>query len=173
MCRWTIGAALVDIMPSEERVLGFGNRWYPEAIRSAELFSLPSGRTIKLITAPLFLATKLQAFGGRGHGDYQASHDLEDIVALVDGRPEIVHETAASTGALRDYLVTQIAALPFPVDPIQIEPLRVEDAANPADHVFMLFVVTVADDLQEQRIAMWATYVIRRAGIQYQRPPLF
>jgi hypothetical protein len=37
----------------------------------------------------------------------------------------------------------------------------------------MLFVVTVADDLQEQRIAMWATYVIRRAGIQYQRPPLF
>jgi predicted nucleotidyltransferase len=111
VCRWTIGAALVDIMPSEERVLGFGNRWYPEAIRSAELFSLPSGDTIKLITPPLFLATKLQAFGGRGHGDYQASHDLEDIVALVDGRPEIVHETAASTGALRDYLVTQIAAL--------------------------------------------------------------
>ncbi len=98
-------------MPSEERLLGFGNRWYPEALRSAELFSLPSGGTIKLITAPLFLATKLQAFGGHGHGDYQASHDLEDIVALVDGRPEIVHETAASTGALRDYLVTQIAAL--------------------------------------------------------------
>jgi predicted nucleotidyltransferase len=111
MCRWTIGAAIVDIMPSEEGVLGFGNRWYPEAIRTAGLFSLPSGGKIRLITAPLFLATKLEAFGGRGRGDYQASHDLEDIVAIIDGRPEIVSEVEASTGALRDYLTKQIAAL--------------------------------------------------------------
>jgi hypothetical protein len=59
----------------------------------------------------LFLATKLEAFAGRGRGDYQASHDLEDIVALIDGRPELVSEIAASTVALRDYLTKQIAVL--------------------------------------------------------------
>jgi len=111
VCRWTIGAALVDVMPTDDRVLGFGNRWYPDAIRTAESFTLPSSGTIRLITAPLFLATKLEAFRGRGGGDYYASHDLEDVVALVDGRSELVREIAASTGSPRDFLTTQIAAL--------------------------------------------------------------
>jgi hypothetical protein len=111
VCRWTVGAALVDIMPTDERVLGFGNRWYPEAINTAEPFTLPIGGTIKVITAPFFLATKLEAFGGRGCGDYYASHDLEDIVALIDGRPELVGEIAASAGNLRDFLTTQIGSL--------------------------------------------------------------
>ncbi len=111
VCRWTIGSALVDVMPSDERVLGFGNRWYSEAIRTAEPFTLPTGGTIRLITAPLFLATKLEAFSGRGAGDFHASHDLEDIVALIDGRSELGAEIECSTGALHDFLTAQIAAL--------------------------------------------------------------
>jgi len=39
-------------------------------------------RDIRLITAPYFLATKFEAFHGRGHGDVRGSHDLEDIVAV-------------------------------------------------------------------------------------------
>jgi hypothetical protein len=111
VCRWIVGNALVDVMPTDERVLGFGNRWYPETNRSAAPFALPGGSTIKLITAPLFLATKLEAFHGRGRGDYSASHDLEDVVALIDGRPELLREIAATTGGLRDFLVTRIAVL--------------------------------------------------------------
>ena len=111
VCRWTIGSAIVDVMPTEERVLGFGNRWYPEAISTAEPFTLPSGGTIRVITAPLFLATKLEAFGGRGGGDYRASHDLEDVVAVIDGRAVLVREIAATTGDLRDFLTTQIGSL--------------------------------------------------------------
>jgi predicted nucleotidyltransferase len=111
VCRWTVGAALVDVMPTDERVLGFGNRWYPDAISTAEPFTLPIGGTIKVITAPLFLGTKLEAFRGRGGGDYYASHDLEDVVALIDGRSELLGEIAASTGNLRNFLATQIGSL--------------------------------------------------------------
>jgi predicted nucleotidyltransferase len=111
ICRWTVGSALVDVMPSDERVLGFGNRWYRDAIRTAEPFALPKSGPIRLITAPLFLATKLEAFRGRGGGDYYASHDLEDVIALIDGRAELVDEITASTGELREFLTTQIAVL--------------------------------------------------------------
>jgi len=40
-----------------------------------------------MVTGLYFLATKFAAFDGRGKGDYMASHDLEDIVAVVDGVP--------------------------------------------------------------------------------------
>ncbi len=32
ICRWTAGSALVDVMPSDEHVLCFGNRWYRDVI---------------------------------------------------------------------------------------------------------------------------------------------
>jgi len=32
------------------------------------------------------LATKLEAFRGRGKGDHLLSRDLEDVVTLIDGK---------------------------------------------------------------------------------------
>src|SRR5450830_6653 len=86
ICRWRIGAIAVDVMPMEERVLGFANRWYPLAISTAEYFALPSGLRIRLIQAPVFIATKLEAFANRGNGDFLFSHDLGDLIAVIDGR---------------------------------------------------------------------------------------
>lgn len=60
---------------------------------------LPSGREILAATAPVFLATKLEAFYGRGNGDY-AHHDMEDIVNLIDGRPSLGTEVNESPEAL-------------------------------------------------------------------------
>lgn len=61
--------------------------------------------------AAVFLATKLEAFHGRGGGDFLASHDLEDIAVVVDGRPELVNEVAACEIALRTYLADEIGSL--------------------------------------------------------------
>jgi len=36
--------------------------------------------------------------------DYQASHDLEDFVAVIEGRETILQEVAQSPRVLRDYL---------------------------------------------------------------------
>lgn len=74
-------------------------------------FQLPSGHLIRLANAPSFLATKFEAFHGRGRGDYLASEDMEDIITLIDGRPEVVEEIAASDPTLRQYLAKQMADL--------------------------------------------------------------
>lgn len=111
ICRWRIGDLILDLMPSDESILGFANRWYPDALTEADTTRLPSGRIIRTLTPPHFLATKLEAFHGRGNGDYWASHDMEDIVCVIDGRAEIVAEVAACNPALLQYLQAEFTAL--------------------------------------------------------------
>lgn len=111
ICRWLVDGVTVDVMPLVDTYLGFTNRWYPLAIASAIPHALPSGRAIRLITAPVFLATKLEAFSGRGNGDYLFSHDLGDFLAVVDGRDSLMDECRASQAELRAYLRERAASL--------------------------------------------------------------
>lgn len=104
ICRWRVGEVEVDLMPTDERVLGFSNRWYPAAIATAMPLALPSGMRIRLISAPAFLATKFEAFATRGGNDLMASHDFEDIINVLDGRPGIETEIAGAGGELAAYL---------------------------------------------------------------------
>jgi hypothetical protein len=110
LCRWRHGGLIVDVMPVGEDVLGFSNRWYPAAIRSAQTLSI-AGRAAQLVTAVYFVATKLEAFRGRGAGDVTLSHDLEDIVAVVDGRPEIVEEIAHAPSEVRTFIASRFTTL--------------------------------------------------------------
>jgi len=111
ICRWRLADIAVDLMPSEERILGFSNRWYPAAVASATTIALPSGIRIRLISAPAFLATKFEAFSGRGKMDVLASHDFEDIVNVLEGRPAVVDDVTGTSPELRTFLVEQFRAL--------------------------------------------------------------
>jgi hypothetical protein len=59
----------------------------------------------------VFLATKLEAFHGRGQGNHLFSHDLEDLMAVLDGRESLLEECRQSPPELQTYLSEQIAAL--------------------------------------------------------------
>ncbi|MDT8408712.1 MAG: hypothetical protein RQ741_03850 [Wenzhouxiangellaceae bacterium] len=98
-------------MPTEARVLGFANRWYPLAARTAEPVQLPDGQTIRLISAPLFVATRLDAFHDRGGGDFLASHDLEDVITVIDGREQLVEELRAAPDEVRTALASEPGGL--------------------------------------------------------------
>ena len=111
MCRWFIEDAVLDVMPTEPEALGFSNRWYPVALRSATRRILSNGLEIRVVTAPCFLATKLEAFAGRGNGEYAVSHDMEDIIVLINGRREIVDEIKNSDAEVRRYLAEQFTNL--------------------------------------------------------------
>jgi predicted nucleotidyltransferase len=111
ICRWQAGGILLDVMPTHPEILGFGNEWYQPAFDAALWRELPSGKKIRMVSAPYFLATKLAAFEGRGRGDYMMSHDMEDIVAVLDGRPEIVEDVLSCEQKLRDHLQFRLAAL--------------------------------------------------------------
>ena len=104
VCRWLIDQIKVDVMPTQADILGFTNRWYLPAIKNSTPIELEDAMTIQLVAPAYFLATKIEAFQGRGGGDYMASHDLEDIITVLDGRPEIVSEISASSDDLKSFL---------------------------------------------------------------------
>jgi len=107
LCRWKLEDLIVDVMPTELNVLGFSNRWYGEVIQHAQRKEIANGFQIQLATAPHFIATKMEAFNGRGHGDFLASRDMEDIVAVLNGREELLMETRNAPTSLRHYLAEQ------------------------------------------------------------------
>jgi len=116
ICRWVYKNVTLDLMPTVKDILGFANRWYPLALQTAELVTLPSGMTIKLITAPVFIGTKLEAFKDRGKDadgkpDYLGSHDMEDIITVADRRLELLEECRAAAPELRAYLAAEFTAL--------------------------------------------------------------
>ena len=106
ICRWRHAATelVLDAMPADPSILGFANRWQSAAIPHAAHRSLPSAATIRAATPPYLDATKLEAFAGRGGGDLLASHDFEDVVALLDGRDELVAEIQAAPPELRAFV---------------------------------------------------------------------
>ncbi|WP_457767379.1 hypothetical protein [Cyanobium sp. ULC082] len=137
LCRWCIEEIILDLMPTQGEILGFSNRWYPLAMDTAQLQALPSGRSIRMVSAPVFLATKLEAFHGRGQGEFLFSHDLEDLMAVVDGRESLLEECRLSLPELRNDLAAQfkdllatsafIEALPAFLPPDQASQQRLPD----------------------------------------------
>jgi hypothetical protein len=103
-CRWLSAGLILDVMPTADGVLGPVNRWYKEALESADVHSLSNGDRIRVISAECFLGTKMEAFRARGNHDYLSSRDLEDVVAVIDGRKSIVYEISSSSEELREYL---------------------------------------------------------------------
>jgi hypothetical protein len=62
ICRMRLGESLgVDFMPTDERVLGFTNRWYVQALETAEPFQITPELRIRLVTPAMVVATKLRA----------------------------------------------------------------------------------------------------------------
>ena len=110
ICRWRDpGDLALDVMPQDPAILGFTNRWYDAALRYAESYSLGQDLVIRIPGAPLYIASKWDAFEGRGHGDVLGSHDLEDIITVVAGRPELLEELRLVEPAVREYVASETA----------------------------------------------------------------
>lgn len=109
-CRWLINDVTVDIMPTSEEILGFSNKWYPVSIKESILHPIDNDTTINLISPPCFIATKIEAFEGRGEIDFLGSRDIEDIINVIDGRPELVENIKNTPKSLKAYLVRKFRA---------------------------------------------------------------
>lgn len=108
ICRWYINDVIVDVMPTDENILGFSNRWYLPAIKNSVTIELEPNLEIQIVTAPYFLGTKLDAFFGRGRGDYLTSHDMEDIINFINGRVEILEDIKNSESDLKDFIIKSL-----------------------------------------------------------------
>ena len=66
--KFRVGRIVYAAISPDETILGFSNRWYPAAMERAVSLKLSDDLEIRVVTAPFFVATKLEAFKGRGNG---------------------------------------------------------------------------------------------------------
>ncbi len=111
ICRYIHGALVIDVMPLSEEILGFSNRWYSTAMLQYTRFELTDTLQINVVTAPVFIATKLEAFRARGANDPIMSHDLEDILMVLDGRRELLEDMQAAPLEVSRFIAIEFAGL--------------------------------------------------------------
>lgn len=109
LCRLVYAGVRVDIVATAATGIGPTNRWYTKAVAAPAVHRLSEGLDIRAITPIFFVATKLEAFRGRGRGDYLASHDMEDTLTVLAGLPalreQIAHEPTLVACEVRAELV--------------------------------------------------------------------
>lgn len=106
ICRYKYKDIPVDIMSADDGPLGPSNPWYKigfENIWTAKA----KDQTIKILSAPCYLATKFEAFNDRG-SDYRTSHDIEDIIYVIDNRNSIVEEIANDDLRIANFIKEQL-----------------------------------------------------------------
>jgi predicted nucleotidyltransferase len=111
LCRKRIGDLKVDFMPDDQSILSFTNQWYKRGIETALTHQLTTDLQIRYLSPPLFIATKLEAHLGRGNDDPMGSHDLEDVILVIDGRVELFEEVRSADKQVRAFIASQLEAL--------------------------------------------------------------
>jgi len=94
ICRWVYEDVTVDVLPIREEVLGWNSKWFEAALDEATTITYEN-RAVRVVSAPYFVALKLEAFEDRGKGDFLTSTDFEDVICLFNGRETVVEEIKA------------------------------------------------------------------------------
>jgi len=106
ICSYKYKDIPVDIMAVEDGPLGPANKWYK--IGFNDLWKVKvKAQTISILKAPCYLATKFEAFNGRGK-DYRTSHDMEDIIYILDNRINIVNEIKTAPEEIRNFIQSEL-----------------------------------------------------------------
>jgi hypothetical protein len=111
ICRWVYKGILVDVMPIDENVLGFSNKWYVEGIDNKITNILPDGTEIFVFSPEYYLATKFEAHKSRGGNDLRQSHDFEDIIYILDNCPDLLESIAKANLSVKTYLREECQSL--------------------------------------------------------------
>lgn len=111
ICSYKYKDIAIDIMPAEDSNIGVANKWYKPGFNYLQQTQLEDGISINILPSPYFLATKLEAFKGRGKNDFYGSHDYEDIIYLLDNRTTIVEEIQVAEQNVRQYIKEELTKI--------------------------------------------------------------
>jgi hypothetical protein len=106
-CRWIVDGCKVDVIPVGNVINAYNDVWTPVAVEKAATLDIGQNITVRHVTAPYFIAIKLETFADRGAGNYLLSQDIEDIIQVLDGRPELVEEMRSSDPDLREFVTAR------------------------------------------------------------------
>jgi predicted nucleotidyltransferase len=111
ICRWIYQDIKVDVMPTDENVLGFNNQWYPGGVGNKITKTLPNGTEIFVFSPEYYLASKFEAHNDRGGEDLRQSHDFEDIIYILDNCTSILEDIRNADEDVKNYLKTECERL--------------------------------------------------------------
>lgn len=137
VCRYIIQGIVVDIMPTNDPSIGFKNIWYPDGFAEAIGYQIDERNTIKILSAPYFIATKLEAHKGRGKNDGRSSQDFEDIVYVLENRGTIWEEMNNASSPVKDYLQSAFSNLLANSNIFEWIDCHVERGTPPATYFIM------------------------------------
>jgi len=100
----TAAGHLLDLMPANAGVLGFGNEWFEPGYDRAITVEIGVERPLRIFPARICFAAKVEAHQGGGIADPWMSHDLEDILTLVACRASLIAELQAEPETVKDFL---------------------------------------------------------------------
>ena len=101
----------VDVMPLDGAVLGFTNPWYAAGWDLAIPVQITPTCAWRMLAPPFMLAAKAVAYASRGARDPQSSHDLEDIIRLINCRPALAREVASAPADCQRFVAGFAAGL--------------------------------------------------------------
>jgi predicted nucleotidyltransferase len=109
-CRFRYKGMKVDFMATEDLDWAPGNLWFKAGIRH-RVEVVVADQRISILSFPFFLATKFAAFLDRGRHDPRTSHDLEDVIFLLDNRLDFGADIIESPYELKLFLLQNLRHL--------------------------------------------------------------
>lgn len=106
ICSYKYKDIPVDIMSTEDGPLGPTNRWYKIGFENLWTTTVKN-QEIKLLSPACYLASKFEAFNNRGT-DIRTSHDMEDIIYVLDNRINIVEEIKKDDNRISSFIKEQL-----------------------------------------------------------------
>ena len=91
--------------------MGFSNKWHKKGVKKAIDYKINKNQSIKIFPVSIFIASKIEAFEHRGAVDYRTSHDIEDIITILNGHSKILESIATSDTDVRNYLKLKFSDL--------------------------------------------------------------
>ncbi len=111
-CRYKYHDIVIDIMPTDEHILGFTNIWYKDGLQNSISYDLDNDLKIQIFQLSYFLGSKFEALKSERHGkDYRYNSDFEDIIYIFDNRINIKNELIECNGEIKIYLQKAISEL--------------------------------------------------------------
>ncbi len=104
MVSWEWEGVRVDSLPHRSIQFMPHNRWFVFLMKDAEQVEVLPGCRAWRASAPCFLATKFEAFFSRGMNNFLKSKDIGDILAVVNGRSELLQEIQQAVPDVRGFL---------------------------------------------------------------------
>jgi len=109
ICRFRYEEIKVDVMATQEVGWAPANPWFKPGFEELEIREVNDFK-LRILSLPYFIASKLTAFRSRAK-DPRTSHDLEDVVYILDNRDDITEQLLSAPEDVKSYLYKEFSQL--------------------------------------------------------------